>query len=185
MFKMLRTHQSTFQNTNSLANAVLSFVTITYFIQVFNERFCKKQDDCTESQNPCWPMSAKEEVILMKACDKIKNAMVQLHLADKTNGCILVNSSLLIFAVPTGELAPHSIFYTLGVNKAEGILLYDLKTKQYLGCFPRGPKHHTQALLLPCDNGEQYDKTGEKHLTPAQVDRIYGICTILDYTKKP
>lgn len=39
------TDKSAFQNTDSLANAVLSFVTITYFIQVFNERFCKKQDD--------------------------------------------------------------------------------------------------------------------------------------------
>ncbi|MBI0145042.1 MULTISPECIES: hypothetical protein [Bifidobacterium] len=44
-FTMPPTGKSVFQNTDSLANAVLSFVTITYFIQVFNERFCKEQDD--------------------------------------------------------------------------------------------------------------------------------------------
>lgn len=44
-FTMFPTDKSVFQNTDSLANAVLSFVTITYFIQVFNERFCKAQDN--------------------------------------------------------------------------------------------------------------------------------------------
>ena len=45
MIEMFIAHKSIFQNNDSLANAILSFVTITYFVQVFNERFCKKQDD--------------------------------------------------------------------------------------------------------------------------------------------
>lgn len=43
---------SPFRQNDSLANAILSFVTITYFGQVFNERFCKKQDDQAKRKEP-------------------------------------------------------------------------------------------------------------------------------------
>ena len=38
-------HHNILLENSTLANTVLSFITITYFVQVFNERFCKKQDD--------------------------------------------------------------------------------------------------------------------------------------------
>lgn len=50
--QMQNTHHSTFFENNSLANAVFSFITITYFVQVFNERFCKKQGDESIETSP-------------------------------------------------------------------------------------------------------------------------------------
>ena len=50
--QMQNTHHSIFFENNSLANAVFSFVTITYFVQVFNERFCKKQGDENIEMSP-------------------------------------------------------------------------------------------------------------------------------------
>lgn len=50
--QMQNTHHSIFFENNSLANAVFSFVTITYFVQVFNERFCKKQGDESIETSP-------------------------------------------------------------------------------------------------------------------------------------
>ena len=38
------THYSILLENNTLANTILSFITITYFVQVFNERFCRKED---------------------------------------------------------------------------------------------------------------------------------------------
>ena len=168
-----------FPDDNSLANAVMSFVTFTYFIQVFNERFCKKQDDCPEAQEQCRPMSAREGFIMMRACDKIKNAMEQLYLANKTNDYILVNPSFVKFSCPTDKPVKHGTSNRPGADDTEGILLYDPKTKQYLGYFPEDPVQDRKPSLLPCPNGAERDMTGQEHPAPAPAEAMDGTCTII------
>lgn len=164
---------------NSLANAVMSFVTFTYFIQVFNERFCKKQDDCPEAQDQCRPMSAREGFIMMRACDKIKNAMEQLYLADKTDDYILVNPSFVKFSCLPDKPVKHGTSNRPGADDAEGILLYDPKTKQYLGYFPEDPVQDRKPSLLPCPNGAERDMTGQEHPAPALAEAVDGTCTVV------
>lgn len=164
---------------DSLANAVMSFVTFTYFIQVFNERFCKKQDDCPEAHDQCRPMSAREGFIMMRACDKIKNAMEQLYLADKSDDYILVNPSFVQFSCHTDKPVKHGISNRPGADDTEGILLYNPKTKQYLGYFPEDPVQDRKPSLLPCPNGVERDMTGQEHPAPAPAEAVDGTCTVV------
>ena len=45
IYQMKSASYNVLLGSNSLTNTNLSFITITYFVQVFNERFCQKQDD--------------------------------------------------------------------------------------------------------------------------------------------
>ena len=121
---------------------------------------------------------------MIKTSDKIRTAVDRLHLADKTIDYIPVNQSFLRFSCPTGELVKHGISYTPGVSEAEGILVYDPESKQYLGHFLGDPVQHRQTLILPCTNGAQYDTTGQEHPAPAPVEAEYGTCTIVGTVEK-
>lgn len=116
---------------------------------------------------------------MIKTSDKIRTAVERLHLADKTIDYIPVNQSFLRFSCPTGELVKHGISYTPGVSEAEGILVYDQKTKQYFGYFPEEKPAGTSLWMLTCTNGAQYDTTGQEHPAPAPVEAEYGTCTIV------
>lgn len=179
-----RNHSLLLEN-NSVANTILSFITITYFVQVFNERFCKKQDDQPKAQSRNRLTGTRKKSIMTTTNDEIKTAMKRLHSENKKSRYVLVNPSFLRFSCPIREPVNHGISYRFNVTKFEGILLYDSKTKLYLGYFSLGPKHHRETLLLPCTNGEQYDKTGEERLAPPPVDAAYGTCNIDGSPKKP
>lgn len=116
---------------------------------------------------------------MIKTSDKIRTAVERLHLADKTIDYIPVNQSFLRFSCPTGGLVPHGISYRRGVDEADGILIYDPESRQYLGYFPGDPAQHRQTLILPCTNGAQYDTTGQEHPAPAPVGAEYGTCTVI------
>ncbi|WP_288804214.1 hypothetical protein [uncultured Bifidobacterium sp.] len=45
IYQMKSANYNVLLGSNSLTNTILPFITITYVVQVFNERFCKKQDD--------------------------------------------------------------------------------------------------------------------------------------------
>lgn len=111
--------------------------------------------------------------------DDVKHAMEQLRLANKTVEYTPVYPTLLRFTRPTGGLVPHGISCRRGVDEADGILIYDPKSKQYLGYFPGDPAQHRQTLILPCTNGAQYDTTGREYPAPAPVEAEYGTCTIV------
>lgn len=111
--------------------------------------------------------------------NNVKHAMEQLRLANKTIDYTPVYPTFLRFARPTGGLVPHGISCRRGVDEAEGILIYDPGSKQYLGYFPGDPVQHRQTLILPCTNGAQYDTTGQKHPAPAPVKAKYGTCTVI------
>lgn len=116
---------------------------------------------------------------MIKTSDKIRTAVERLHLVDKTIDYIPVNQSFLRFSCPTGELVKHGNSYRPGVNEAEGILLYDPKTKQYFGYFPDRKPTGTSLWLLTCTNGAQYDTTSQEHPAPAPVEVEYGTCTVI------
>ena len=116
---------------------------------------------------------------MIQPSDDVKHAMEQLHLANKTVEYAPVYPKLLRFTRPTVELVPHDISYRRGVDEAEGILIYDPESKQYLGYFPGDPVQHRQTLILPCTNGAQYDTTGQEHPAPAPVGAEYGTCTAI------
>ena len=121
----------------------------------------------------------KQELVLDKASKKVRAYMEQLHLMDKTNNYILVNPMLLRFFCPTGELVKHGISYTPGVSEAEGILVYNPDTRQYLGYFPdRKPAGQT-LWLLTCTNGAEHDTTGQEHPAPVPAYSEYGTCTVI------
>lgn len=126
----------------------------------------------------------KHELALDKASKTVSAYMEQLHLMDKTNSYILVNPTILKFSCPTGELVKHGISYTPGVSEAEGILVYDQKTKQYFGYFPDRKPAGTRLWMLTCTNGAQYDTTGQEHPAPAPVEAEYGTCTIVGTVEK-
>lgn len=109
----------------------------------------------------------------------VKHAMEQLRLANKTIEYTPVYPTSLRFARPTVELVPHGISCRRGVDEADGILIYDPESKQYLGYFPGDPAQHRQTLILPCTNGAQYDMTGQEHPAPAPVEDEYGTCTVI------
>ena len=111
--------------------------------------------------------------------NNVKHAMEQLRLANKTIDYTPVYPTFLRFARPTGGLVPHGISCRRGVDEADGILIYDPKSKQYLGYFPGDPVQHRQTLILPCTNGAQYDTTGQEHPAPAPVKAKYGTCTVI------
>lgn len=111
--------------------------------------------------------------------DDVKHAMEQLRLANKTIDYTPVYPTFLRFRRPTGGLVPHGISCRRGVDEAEGILIYDPGSKQYLGYFPGDPAQHRQTLILPCTNGAQYDMTGQEHPAPAPVEDEYGTCTVI------
>ena len=121
---------------------------------------------------------------MIKTSKEIRTAMERLHLVDKTVEYTPVYPTLLRFTRPTVELVPHGISCRRGVDEADGILIYDPKSKQYLGYFPGDPAQHRQTLILPCTNGAQYDMTGQEHPAPAPVDAEYGTCTIVGTVEK-
>ena len=121
----------------------------------------------------------KQEPALDKASKKVRAYMEQLHLMDKTNNYILVNPMLLRFFCPTGELVKHGISYTPGVSEAEGILVYNPKTKQYFGYFPERKPAGQTLWLLTCTNGAEHDTTGQEHPAPVPAYSEYGTCTIV------
>lgn len=116
---------------------------------------------------------------MIRPSDDVKHAMEQLHLANKTVEYTPVYPTFLRFARPTGGLVPHGISCRRGVDEADGILIYDPGSKQYLGYFPGDPVQHRQTLILPCTNGAQYDTTGQEHPAPAPVEAEYGTCTVI------
>lgn len=170
-----------------VTNTILSFITITFFVQVFNERFCKKEEDQLKAQNRNRPADAGNESMMERASDEAKTAMEWLRMDDETCSYMLVNPLLLRFSYTIRKRAKGSILYSPDSSKAEGILLYDPKTKRYLGYLwgdsLGGFRHHKKTLLLPCANGEQYDKTGEEHLAPSPIDGMVGTCAIDDHAK--
>lgn len=111
--------------------------------------------------------------------DNVKHALEQMHLANKTVEYTPVYPTLLRFTRPTCGLVPHGISYRTEVDEAEGILVYDPRSKQYLGCFPGDPAQHRQTLILPCTNGARYDTTGHEHPAPVPVEAEYGTCTVI------
>jgi len=111
--------------------------------------------------------------------DDVKHAMGQLRLVNKTIDYTPVYPTFLRFRRPTVGLVPHGISCRRGVDEAEGILIYDHQSKQYLGYFPGDPAQHRQTLILPCTNGAQYDMTGQEHPAPAPVEDEYGTCTVI------
>lgn len=116
---------------------------------------------------------------MIKTSKEIRTAMERLHLVNKTIEYTPVYPTLLRFARPTGGLVPHGIACRRGVVEAEGILIYDPESKQYLGYFPGDPAQHRQTLILPCTNGAQYDTTGQEHPAPAPVETKHGTCTVI------
>lgn len=126
----------------------------------------------------------KPELALDKASKTVRAYMEQLRLMDKTFSGMLVNPTLLKFSCPTGELVKHSISYTPGVSEAEGILVYDPDTRQYLGYFPDRKPAGTNLWMLTCTNGAAYDTTGQEHPTPAPVGAEYGTCTVIGPAKE-
>lgn len=126
----------------------------------------------------------KQEPALDKASKKVRAYMEQLHLMDKTNSYILVNPMFLRFFCPTGELVKHGISYTPGVSEAEGILVYNPKTKQYFGYFPERKPAGQTLWLLTCTNGAEYDTTGQEHPAPVPAYSEYGTCTIVGTVEK-
>ena len=163
-----------FLEHNSLANAILSFVTITYFIQVFNERICKKQDDCPDAQTK----------MMTELSTSVKNAVSQLCQTEKAEIYTLVNHSCLEFSCPTGKLALNGCSSTLGAVKVEGILIYDAEDKQYLGYLLDKKPVVSSRVLLPCINGARYDMTGQVHPDAAPFGSGSGTCTVTGYAKQ-
>ena len=106
--------------------------------------------------------------------------MERLNLVNKTIEYTPVYPTFLRFTRPTIGLVPHGISCRRGVDEAEGILIYDPKSKQYLGYFPGDPAQHRQTLILPCTNGAAYDTTGQEHPAPAPIEDEYGTCTVID-----
>lgn len=121
---------------------------------------------------------------MIKASKEIRAYMERLHLVDKTNSYILVNPMFLRFFCPTGELVKHGISYTPGVSEAEGILVYNPKTKQYFGYFPERKTAGQTLWLLTCTNGAEYDTTGQEHPAPVPVYSEYGTCTVIKTVEK-
>lgn len=111
--------------------------------------------------------------------DDVKHAMGQLRLANKTIDYTPVYPTCLRFTRPTGGLVHHGISCRRGADEAEGILIYDPESKQYLGYFPGDPVQHRQTLILLCTNGARYDTTGQEHPAPAPVEAEYGTCTVI------
>ena len=116
---------------------------------------------------------------MIRPSDDVKHAMEQLRLANKTVEYTPVYPKLLRFARPTGGLVPHGISCRRGVDEAEGILIYDPKSNQYLGYFPGDPAQEKKTLILPCTNGAAYDTTGQEHPAPVPVEAEYGTCTVI------
>ena len=117
---------------------------------------------------------------MIKTSKEIRTAMERLHLVNKTVEYTPVHPTFLRFTRPTIGLVPHGISCRRGVDEADGILIYDPKSKQYLGYFPGDPAQHRQTLILPCTNGAAYDTTGQEHPAPAPVEDEYGTCTVID-----
>lgn len=163
-----------FLEDNSLANAILSFVTITYFIQVFNERICKKQDNCPDAQTK----------MMTELSTSVKNAVSQLCQTEKAEIYTLVNHSCLEFSCPTGKLALDGCSSTLGTVKVEGILIYDAEDKQYLGYLLDKRPVVSSRVLLPCINGARYDMTGQVHPDAAPFESGSDTCTVTGYAEQ-
>lgn len=163
-----------FLEDNSLANAILSFVTITYFIQVFNERICKKQNNCPDAQTK----------MMTELSTSVKNAVSQLCQTEKAEIYTLVNHSCLEFSCPTGKLALDGCSSTLGTVKVEGILIYDAEDKQYLGYLLDKRPVVSSRVLLPCINGARYDMTGQVHPDAAPFESGSDTCTVTGYAEQ-
>lgn len=158
----IKTHnESILFKDDPLVNAVLSFVTITYFVQVFNERICKQKDDRSDAQT------------------KIISAADRPDLINKVKSYTLVNPSHLEFSHHAEKSPRDCLRTTLRTVKAEGLLVYDTESNQYLGCLLVKKSAVSYLALLPCTNGARYDTTCQTHPDAAPFGSGYGTCTVI------
>lgn len=77
-------HEGTFFKDDPLTTAVLSFITITYFVQVFNERFCKEQDAKSKDEKTVLASGDQSEDVTNSG-DPADDDGTDLSMADGTD----------------------------------------------------------------------------------------------------
>lgn len=122
---------------------------------------------------------------MVKSNNKTMTDMERMWLIDKKDQYILVCPHRLNFTYPTDELVKYGHGYVRSMGKTEGLLLYDTKSKMYMG-FSLGRLEGDQStLILPCTNGHQYDvtSTGMRE-GAASVQDGPGTCTVSGCAEK-
>lgn len=122
---------------------------------------------------------------MVKSSNETMTDMERMWLTGKKDQYILVCPYRLTFTYPSDELVKGGHGYVRGMGKTEGLLLYDTKSKMYMG-FSLGRLEGDQStLILPCTNGQQYDATSTaKREGAASVQDGPGTCTVSGYAEK-
>lgn len=123
---------------------------------------------------------------MVKSSKQTVTDMERMWLIDRKDQYILACPYRLTFTYPSNELVKGGHGYVRGMGKTEGLLLYDTKSKMYMG-FSLGRLEEDQStLILPCTNGQQYDRTSAKYRKDTvPVQDGPGTCTITGYAEKP